>query len=105
MMLANRSHSRALVPALPTLSIGTVNFDRASSPALALALVFSLALAALTATRLIRVERDYQPALQDVRQLSATLEATRTMLRDSRDRKSTRLNSSHERLSRMPSSA
>lgn len=57
---------------------------RTSSPALALALILSVALAGLTANRLVRVERDFQPALSDGRRLGAALEATRVLLRDGR---------------------
>ncbi len=66
---------------------------------LALALMFSIALAGLTAVRIARMEREYQPALRDTRQLAATLEATRVLLRDSR------LGSADSRLARADSLA
>ena len=74
-------------PALPvsfSLTSGSGILDRASSPVLALALALSVTLAGLTVDRLVRVERDYQPALADGRRLNAALEATRVLLRDSR---------------------
>ena len=72
---------------------------RTSSPALAIALVFSVALAGLTANRLTQVERDFQPALSDGRRLNAALEATRVLLRDSR------LGSADTRIARADSQA
>jgi hypothetical protein len=51
---------------------------------LAIAVVCSLGLSALTVDRIVRVERDYQPALEATRQLGASLEATRALLTDSR---------------------
>jgi hypothetical protein len=72
---------------------------RTSSPALAIALVLSAAVAGLTATRLVQVERDFQPALSDSRRLNAALEATRVLLRDSR------LGSSESRIARADSQA
>jgi hypothetical protein len=77
-------HSTRPRPASFSLAAGSPLFDRASSSMLALALLFSVALAGLTANRLVRVERDFQPALVDVRRLNAALEATRVLLRDSR---------------------
>jgi hypothetical protein len=75
--------SRALAPALSKLS-GIVGLDRASSFLIAVALVLSVALAGKTASRIVRIERDHQPALDDTRLLSGVLEATRTLLRDGR---------------------
>ena len=72
---------------------------RTSSPALALALVLSVALAGHTANRLVRVERDFQPALADGRRLNASLEATRVLLRDGR------LGSAESRIARADSQA
>jgi hypothetical protein len=50
----------------------------------ALALLLSTTLAGMTAARLLRIERDYRPSLQSARELNATLDATRSLLRDSR---------------------
>jgi hypothetical protein len=75
--------TRAL-PVSFSLTAGSPLFDRASSPMLALAFIFAVAIAGLTAHRLVRVEREFQPALADVRRLNAALEATRVLLRDSR---------------------
>jgi hypothetical protein len=77
-------HSIRPQPALLSLIAGSALLDRASSPVLALALVLSVALAGLTADRLVRVERDFQPALADGGRLDAALEATQVLLRDSR---------------------
>jgi hypothetical protein len=83
MMLAYRT-SRAQVPVLPTLSFGTVELHRASSPLLALALLLSIAFAGLTGARIVRIERDFQPALQDTRELSVALDAIQGFLRGGR---------------------
>ena len=57
---------------------------RASSFGLALVIALSAVFAGLTANRMVRVERELQPALTDARRLGAALEATRMLLRDSR---------------------
>ena len=82
MMLAY-SPSRAL-PAFPMRSAQSFRLDHVSSSALAIALIVSVALTGLTADRILRVERDIQPALDDVRQMDAAFEATRVLLRDGR---------------------
>ena len=52
------------------------------------------------------VAADYAGAVRDGKILAASeYEEQRGLIAEARDRKSTRLNSSHERLSRMPSSA
>ncbi len=81
MMLAHR-HPRTTAPALPRLSFGALRFDLPSRTVLVLVIVASAALAVLTANRMVRIERDLQPALEDSRRLGATLDATRALLRD-----------------------
>jgi hypothetical protein len=83
MLLAYRN-ARPSVPPLPRLRTDPLRLNQASSPLLAMALVLSVAWAGLTVARIIRVERDYQPALEGARRLSAVLEATRLLLRDGR---------------------
>lgn len=73
--------------------------DRIPSPVLAFAVVCSLLLAGLTADRLVRVERAYQPAAEATRQLGAALEAARAALSDRR------LGSVESRLARADSQA
>ena len=77
-------NSRNHVPVFPRLAAGTFSLDRAPGPLLAMVIALSVALAALTANRLIEVERDLQPALTDERRMGAALEATRILLRDGR---------------------
>ncbi len=74
----------SLVPAFPRRFVGSLDLNRASSPLLSLALVLSIALAALTAVRMSRVDSAYQPALSTARELGAALEAAHVQLRDSR---------------------
>src|SRR4051812_10169660 len=71
------------VPA-PKLFAGPFTIARVPSLVLGLVVVSGLALATLTADRIARVERLYQPALEVERQLGATLEATRAALHDRR---------------------
>ena len=73
-----RSQAQALGRAEPRST------DRIPSLALVVAIVCSLAFSVLTADRIARVASDYQPALEATRQLSASLEATRALLTDSR---------------------
>jgi hypothetical protein len=72
-----------LVPA-PKRPAGALSIDRVPTAVLGFAVVCSLLLSALTADRLARVERDYQPAVEETRQLEAALEATRVLLADHR---------------------
>ena len=83
MLLAYR-FARPSVPEFPKLRIDHLHLKQASGPLLAVALFLSIGLAGLTAARIARVERDFQPALEDVRHLGAVLEATRLLLRDGR---------------------
>lgn len=83
MLLANRSVLRS-VPVLPKLRAHLLRLNQASSPLVAVALVLSVALAGQTISRILRVERDFQPALEESRQLGTVLEATRLLLRDGR---------------------
>ena len=83
-MLPNYRSLRSLVPAFPLRTAGSLDLDRASSPLLALAMILSLAFATLTAVRLVRVENQDQPALSSARELGATLEGIRGLLRDGR---------------------
>lgn len=73
--------------------------DNGSSILLGAALMLSLVLAGLTIGRMIQVERDIQPALDDSRRLGAALEATRVQLRDGR------LGSAEARIARADSQA
>jgi hypothetical protein len=98
MMPAQRS-PRVQSPALSRLIAGAPSFDRLSSLALAVALVLSIVFAGLTASRIHDVERDFQPAIDDARALSAALEATRVLLRDGR------LGSADARIARADSQA
>lgn len=83
MLLAHRN-ARSSVPVLSKLRADLPRLTQVSSPLLAIALVLSVALAGLTTARIIRVERDFQPALEDARHLGTVLEATRLLLRDGR---------------------
>lgn len=83
MLLAYRN----LRPAAPVLlkpRADLLRLNQAPIPLLAGALALSIALAGLTSARILRVERDFRPALEDARQLGAVLEATRLLLRDDR---------------------
>ena len=82
-MLHTHRTSPAL-PAFPMPSAVSFRLDRVSSLVLAIALVLSVALAGWTVARVLRVERDFQPALDDVRQMGAAFETTRVLLRDGR---------------------
>lgn len=83
MLLAYRN-LRPSVPVLPKLRADLLRLSQVSSPLLAAALALSVALAGLTAARIMRVDRELHPALEDARQLSALLEASRLLLRDDR---------------------
>jgi hypothetical protein len=82
-MLPNLRNPRSQVPA-PKPASTRSTADRIPSPVLAFAVICSLALSGLTADRLVRVERAYQPAVEATRQLGATLDATRALLSDRR---------------------
>ncbi|HET7189858.1 MAG TPA: hypothetical protein VFI52_17015 [Gemmatimonadaceae bacterium] len=83
MLLAYRN-ARPSVPVVPVRPADLLRLNQTSSPLLAVALAVSVALAALTTSRIVRVERDFQPALDDARHLGTVLEATRLLLRDGR---------------------
>jgi hypothetical protein len=68
----------------PKRPAGLPSVDRIPSALLAFAVLCSLLLSVLTIDRIARVDRDYQPALEETRQLGATLEATRVLLNDRR---------------------
>lgn len=83
MLLAYRN-VRPSAPVLQKLRADLLRLSQAPSRLLVPALALSIALAGLTTARIVRVERDLQPALEDVRQLGAVLEASRLLLRDDR---------------------
>jgi len=83
MLLAHRN-ARSSVPLRSKLRADLLRLNQASSPLLAVALVLSVAFAGLANARIIRIERDFQPALEDARHLGTVLEATRLLLRDGR---------------------
>ena len=83
MLLAHRNVRRS-VPVLPKLRADLLRLIHSSSSLLTAALVVSVALAGLTAARIVRVERDFEPALDETRHLGTVLEATRLLLRDGR---------------------
>ena len=83
MLLAHRNAPPS-VPVLSKLRADLPRLTQVSSPLLTVALVLSVALAGLTTARIVRVERDFQPALEDARHLGTVLEATRLLLRDGR---------------------
>jgi hypothetical protein len=71
------------LPALKRLA-GLPSVAQASTVLLTLAATVSIAAGSLTASRILRVEHDLQPTLDDVRLLDASLDATRQLLRDGR---------------------
>ena len=79
--------------------------ERGAHLLLGAALMLSLVLAGLTIARMIRVERDIQPAQNDARRLSTILESARVQLRDSRlgsvDARITRADSQAQRFHRL----
>jgi hypothetical protein len=77
-MLRNLRLSPSLAPTFKSAAARPT--DRIPSAVLAVAVLGSLLLSALTVDRLARVERHYQPALEATRQLGASLEATRVLL-------------------------
>ena len=82
--------------------------ERGAHLLLGAALMLSLVLAGLTIARMIRVERDIQPAQNDARRLSTILESARVQLRDSRlgsvDARITRADSQAQRFHRLAAS-
>jgi hypothetical protein len=82
-MLLDLRNPRSQAPA-PKPASARPTADRIPSLVLAFAVLCSLVLSGLTADRLVRVERAYQPATQATRQLRASLEATRVLLSDRR---------------------
>jgi hypothetical protein len=96
---------RSAYPNAPVSQTGRVIPERGANLLLGAALMLSLVLAGLTVGRMIRVERDLQPALEDGRRLSALLEAARVQLRDSRlgtlEARTTRADSLAQRFHRL----
>lgn len=76
-------HPRSLAH-VPISAAARSTTERLPTLALALAFVGSLGLSALTATRIVRTQRDFLPALEATRQLGASLDATHALLTDPR---------------------
>lgn len=102
MMLAQRIPVQESAPTPPA---AIPPFDRIPTAVLAFAVLCSLLLSALTADRILRVEREHQPAIEETRQLAAALEAARVLLNDHRlgalDSRITRADSQAQRFHRI----
>jgi hypothetical protein len=106
MLLAHRTPVQEPAQTAPAASSP---IDRIPTAVLAFAVLCSLLLSGLTADRIARVERQYQPALEETRQLAAALEATRAPLNDRRlgalDTRITRADSQAQRFHRIAATA